>query len=282
MNSTKSLTLKPHQIEDLKKQYKHAQVSNTNEYIEAQFKVDGCTITIYTSHKVVFQGEEAEALTSIYQSKLEAQAGSDEVGTGDYFGPVVVVACALTEDILDQVKTYNLLDSKVLKDEDILKMAKSLKEIVPHSVLVLDNLKYNQIHEKHNLNAIKALLHNQAYNHLEKKVAMPKLAVVDQFTPESSYYRYLKDEKLIYKNLHFETKAESKYPAVACASILARAKFLEVMAKMNQHYDFDFPFGSGSHVDEAGIEFIKQHSFDKLKEVAKIHFKNTERLLQNK
>ncbi len=282
MNLTKTLTLTSDQIADLKRQYKHAQVPNTNQYIDAQFKVDDCTITIYTSKKVVFQGLEAESISSHYQAKLRPQAGSDEVGTGDYFGPVVVVACAITDEIIDQIKHLPLLDSKVLKDDEIRKIAKEAKDIVPHSVLVLDNLKYNQIHEKYNLNAIKALLHNQAYNHLSKKVKMPNLAVIDQFTPEASYYRYLKSEKMIYTKLHFETKAESKYPAVALASILARAKFLDVMDQMSEHYDFDFPLGSGAHVDEAGIEFVKQHSKEKLKEVSKLHFKNTDRIIKAK
>ena len=282
MNLVKSLTLSAEQIADLKKQYHHALVKNANPYVDAQFKVSDCVITIYTSKKVVFQGEEAEQIASHYQKKINAQAGSDEVGTGDYFGPVVVVACALTDEILDQVSAFNLLDSQVLKDDEIRKMAEKLKSFVPYSVLVVDNLTYNRIHDKQNMNAIKALLHNQAYCHLEKKVKMPTLAVVDQFTPENLYYKYLKDEKNIYRSLHFETKAESKYPAVACASILARAKFLEVMDKMNQHYNFDFPFGSGEKVDEAGKEFITQFSEEKLKEVAKIHFKNTQRILNAK
>ena len=40
------------------------------------------------------------------------QAGSDEVGTGDTFGPVVV-ACALIEDKdLELIKELNIKDSK--------------------------------------------------------------------------------------------------------------------------------------------------------------------------
>ncbi len=282
MNLTKSLSLSTQQIKDLKHHYRHAQVKNNNEYIDAQFKTDHCTITIYTSRKVVFQGEEAESIASIYAPKHSVQAGSDEVGTGDYFGPVVVVACAITEDIIDKLKDVPLLDSKVLKDEDIIKIAKQVKDFVPHSTLVVDNVTYNRIHQKHNLNAIKALLHNQAYVHLSKKVDIPRLAVVDQFTPEASYYRYIKDEKTIYNKLHFETKAESKYPAVALASILARAKFLEVMKQMNEHYQFDFPLGSGTQVDTKAQKFVDQFGSDKLNEVAKVHFKNTDKLQKTK
>lgn len=278
MNLTKTLTLTSQQIDALKKQYKHAAIINTHPYIEAQFKTDGCTISIYTSKKVVFQGEEAEIISSFYRSTLKPQAGSDEVGTGDYFGPVVVAACAITEASIPLLKDLKLLDSKVLEDSEIRILAKKAEKIVPYSVLVVDNITYNRIHKKHNLNAIKALLHNQAYLHLSQKTKLPPLCVVDQFTPEASYYRYLAEEKEIFNKLHFETKAESKYPAVALASIIARAKFLEVMDHLNELYDFDFPFGSGKQVDEAAKEFIKQHSKEKLKEVAKLHFKNSERL----
>lgn len=54
---------------------------------------------------------------------------------------------------------------------------------------------------------------------------LPSLSVVDQFVQEKSYYHYLEGQDNVVKDLHFETKAESKYLAVAAASVLARATF---------------------------------------------------------
>lgn len=281
MNLTKTLVLNADQINDLKRQYKQSIINSSNQNIDVQFKLSDCTITVYHSLKVVFQGKEAEIIASHYASyPLSEQAGSDEVGTGDYFGPVVVVACAIKEKDIPLLKDLKLLDSKVLDDQEIRKMAKIAEKIVPYSVLVVDNLTYNKIHKQHNLNAIKAKLHNQAYLHLSTKTQMPSLAVVDQFAPEALYYRYLSQEKEIFRSLHFETKAESKYPAVALASILARAKFLQVMDQLNEHYAFTFPLGSGEKVDQAAKQFVERYGQEKLNEVAKVHFKNTQRIIK--
>lgn len=279
MNETISLSLKPEQISALKKQYAHAFKESTHAYTSGQIHLNGCTLTLYTSNKVVFQGPEAFAISAPYRPTLKAHAGSDEVGTGDYFGPVVVVAAYVDEDMLAALSHLPITDSKQITDDMILKMAPEIMALVPHSALILENEKYNQIQGQNNLNAIKAKLHNQAYLHLKQRIhALPALCVIDQFTPESMYYKYLKDEKFVFRALHFETKAESKYPAVAIASILARYAFLKVWEKMEAKYDFTFPKGGGDLVNQAGLRFIEKYGESKLHEVAKVHFKNTEKI----
>lgn len=279
MNSTVSLVLNPSQIEDLKRQYKADQVPSSTAYVEAFFQVEGCSITLYTSHKALFQGPEAQSISIAYRSRFEAQAGSDEVGTGDYFGPVVVASVYVSEEAYQALNHLPITDSKQITDEQIRDMAPTILKHTQSSILVLENQKYNRVQGTHNLNAIKAKLHNQAYVHLKNKVGfLPSLCVVDQFTPEASYYRYLLGENEIVKGLHFETKAESKYFAVACASILARAKFLEVFDAMEKAYDFTFPKGASERVDQAAQAFCDRFGKERLREVAKVHFKNTERL----
>lgn len=279
MNSTISLELKPSQITEMIQHYKAFRVSNTIPYVEAFFQLEGCSITIYTSHKVVFQGPEAKSISSLYQTKIQAHAGSDEVGTGDYFGPVVVASVYLSDEAIANLAHLPITDSKQLTDDLIRELAPEIAKHTQSSILVLENRKYNEVHTSHNMNAIKAKLHNQAYIHLKKKVGfLPALCVVDQFTPEASYYRYLHNEKEIVGSLHFETKAESKYLAVACASILARARFLEVFDAMEKAYEFTFPKGAGETVDQAASLFCERFGLKRLNEVAKVHFKNTERL----
>ena len=206
------------------------------------------------------------------------QAGSDEVGTGDYFGPVVVCAAIVDENTDALLHSLGVRDSKQLKDEDILKIAPEIIAKVPHSLLVVDNKKYNAVHETNNLNAIKAKLHNQAYVHLNRKYGLPQLKVIDQFTPERSYYRYIQNEPMIIRNIHFETKAEDKYIAVGCASVIARYAFLKKMEEMDAKWNMHFAKGAGSNVDACAKQFVKQYGFDALENVAKLHFKNTEKL----
>jgi len=278
---TITLTLTEQQIEQLKNTF-HEQLVKAPAYAKYQLRVENCVITAYESKKVVFQGKDAEIYASAFQissSQNVLQAGSDEVGTGDYFGPVCVCACLLTPESYDKIQYLGLNDSKQLSDDMILETAPQLMKHVQYSLLILEPEKYNQIHPFNNLNQIKAKLHNQAYLHLEKKAGpLPELKVIDQFTPSSAYYRYLSTEPRIMTGLHFETKAESKYPAVACASMIARYAFLKTWENMEVKYGMTFHKGGGQKADESAMQFVKQHGFEQLNKVAKLHFKNTEKI----
>lgn len=282
--STHTILMNKKEIVALEHKLKDMEIKKTPPYALFQRKCSDCTITAYESGKVVFQGEGADFYAGSQKeqelvSSAYPESGSDEVGTGDYFGPVVVCATYVQEENLPLLKTLKIQDSKQLKDEDIIKIAPIIMKDLIYSLLILDNTKYNEIHQTANMNAIKAKLHNQAFLHLEKKVGNKlKRIIIDQFTPEKNYYHYLKEEKEVMRNIHFETKAENKYLSVACGSIIARYAFLQAMQLMNEKYDFDFPKGAGAHVDEAGMEFVKQYGWNMMMQVCKYHFKNSEKI----
>ena len=261
----------------------HDKISQrTLPYVKAQLILSDCTITIYTTNKVVFQGEGAAFYTHTLKPQFIAQAGSDEVGTGDVFGPVVVVACFVNLAHYEHLKEYPIQDSKKMTDALILDLGPLLMATLPHSLLILHNQKYNDIHQSDNMNAIKAKLHNQAYVHLDKKVLLSKVStlnIIDQFTPKRSYFTYLEGQTKIFTALHFETKAESKYFAVACASIIARTVFLKELQAMGEHYKTIFPKGASHQVDVFAEDFLHQHGLTTLKKVAKLHFKNIQNLI---
>ena len=285
------------QIEKLYQAWKEFEVK-TPPYALYQLKPENCTITAYTSRKVVFQGKDAEIYASAFLDEqvqknskpactvssdpaLTDHAGSDEVGTGDYFGPVCVCACAVRESDLRWLKELKVNDSKQITDEHIIKTAPLLMEKLDYSLLILPPAKYNRVHQQCNMNQIKAILHNQAYVHLRNKMGkLPSVCVVDQFTPEKSYYRYCSGQKEIQHGLHFETKAESRYPAVACASMIARYAFLKSWEAMEEQWNMTFIKGASDAVDRCAVQFIHTHGQDKLDQVAKIHFKNTEKALE--
>ena len=251
------------------------------DYTYYQIKTDSMTITAYTSGKVVFQGqdlswmEETESENNTYP-----QAGSDEVGTGDYFGPVVVAACIVSKEAAQKLSSLKIQDSKQIKDDQIRRLAPEIKAVCPHSILIVQNAKYNEVHQNHNMVDIKCRLHNQAYvNLVHKGYTLPDFIIIDQFVQKSSYYRYLKNEKEVIPNIHFETKAENKYLSVACASILARNAFLETWDALEAKYDFHFEKGAGSSVDVCAKSFIERFGQKELTKVAKMHFKNTAKAL---
>lgn len=207
---------------------------------------------------------------------LYLECGSDEVGTGDYFGPVIVCAACIGEEHIEGLRALGIKDSKAISDNKIRKFGKTLRETIPNSLLILDNRTYNEVHKDNNMVAIKAKLHNKAYVNLKNKLgSLPEKAVVDQFAEKAIYFNYLQDEKEVYENLQFETKAESKHLAVAVASVIARYTFLEIFDLMERHYNFTFPKGASTTVDVAISTFVDKFGKEELEKVAKLHFANT-------
>ena len=295
-NTTITLALTSQQAQLLYEklgEYKHPAPA----YARWQLRPENCVITCYTSGKTVFQGKDAQIYASPFmavskpENKVSAavtaqntaadifpQAGSDEVGTGDYFGPVCVCATIVDESTLPKVKELGVRDSKKLSDDDIRKIGPQLEQILPHSLLIVTPAKYNQVHEQYNINAIKALLHNQAYVNLKKKYGLPSFCMIDQFTPEKSYYRYIHGAREIQYGIHFQIKAEDKYPSVGAASVIARYAFLTTWDQMEQQWDMTFQKGAGAKVDECALAFVRKYGMEKLGQVAKLHFQNTRKL----
>ena len=288
MNNTITLKLKSIQEEQLFKTFSEFQTTPP-QYAKWQLKPENCVITCYTSGKTVFQGKDANVYAAAFmevQDEISTptttsrypQAGSDEVGTGDYFGPVCVCASYVTKDNVDFLVKLGVRDSKQMSDADMLKIGPLLMERIPHSLLIVPPQKYNQVHESNNLNAIKAKLHNQAYINLAKKIELPSFKIIDQFTPETSYYRYLKNEPQVIRGIHFETKAEDKYLSVAVGSIISRYGFLKTWEEMEKKYNMTLPKGSGDKVDIVAQAFVERYGLERLGEIAKLHFKNTEKI----
>ena len=288
MNNTITLKLKLVQEEQLFKTFSEFQTTPP-QYAKWQLKPENCVITCYTSGKTVFQGKDANVYAAAFMQGQDEipntattnqypQAGSDEVGTGDYFGPVCVCASYVTHDDVDFLIKLGVRDSKQMSDADMLKIGPLLMERIPHSLLIVLPQKYNRVHESNNLNAIKAKLHNQAYINLAKKIELPSFKIIDQFTPETSYYRYLKNEPQIIRGIHFETKAEDKYLSVAVGSIISRYGFLKTWEEMEKKYNMTLPKGSGDQVDIVAQAFVERYGLERLGEIAKLHFKNTEKI----
>lgn len=264
-------------------------------------KKDNCTITAYRSGKIMFQGagNEAEAkqwgtptanAAKTTKSKTSGPPlpsnissmsviGSDEVGKGDYFGPMTVVASYVNKEQIPLLQELGVKDSKNLTDPQIIKIAKDLLTFLPYSLLTLPNEKYNQLQASGMTQGkITAILHNQALNHLLDKLApeKPEAILVDQFAEAGIYYRHLQGQKIICReNVFFSTKAEGIHLAVAAASILARYAFLKAFDELSIKAGFTLPKGAGVKVDQAAARLIKQKGVGALNEFTKEHFANT-------
>lgn len=269
-------------------------------------KSNGCTITAYKSGKVMFQGSNCETEITKWEGNSAVPAaakkrptnqhnlpsnfsslaviGSDEVGTGDYFGPMTVVASFVEPSQFELLKELGVKDSKELNDEEICKIAKKITSVVTYSLLVLHNEKYNDMQEKgYNMNKLKAILHNQAIRNMINKLEGKHFdaILIDQFTPPNLYFGYLKGTKEVIRDkVQFATKAEGIHLSVAVSSILARYSFLQQMDLLSEKAGMTLPKGAGAKVDQAAAKFIRSKGFEALRSFTKLHFANTEKALK--
>ncbi len=214
----------------------------------------------------------------MYEELLESGLiGTDEAGKGDYFGPLVCAACYLNNDLYDILSTTGIRDSKKISNGKAKTVAIEIKRYCPHNVVVIGPEKYNQLYAKFkNLNRMLAWAHAKAIENMLEKVKAA-YALTDQFGNEKLVKDALQKEgKGI--NLLQIPKAEAN-PAVAAASVLARAEFLWRIERLSKEYDVDLHLGAGSPTDSSGRVFVARHGAEKLPMVAKYHFKNTKKVL---
>lgn len=210
---------------------------------------------------------------------VDDQIGSDEVGTGDFFGPICVCAAYVRKEDVTYLKKLGVTDSKKLSDEWIKEMTPRLLRKFSYSQVSLDNAKYNELVKKDiNMNEIKARLHNRVLLNLLKKHRNVKHVYVDKFVSESRYFAYASVDKEMVKNIVFKTKGESRFPSVALASVIARYSFIMKMTALGEKYKTTIPYGASAKVDAFAQSFVAKHGVDELKKAAKCNFENFKRL----
>ena len=290
------------EMKNIMKHYTPSKVVRNAPGVVFAAKTSDTSITAYKSGKVLFQGGGADREAARWGTAVNKPAnakpitkgdtlpsnlaelsvvGSDETGTGDFFGPVTVAACYVRADQLELVRELGVKDSKQLTDDLMRKIAPDLRATLIHSVLTLGNLKYNDIQGQGNTQGkIKALLHNQALKHVLRKMEeeKPDYILIDQFAQRGVYYNYLKAEpEIIRENVLLSTKAEGLHLAVAAASVIARVAFLEEMDKMSASAGVTLPKGAGPKVDEVAARILLKNGEEALKSLTKWHFANAEK-----
>ena len=209
----------------------------TPPYTVFQAKEADTMVTLYESGKAVFQGISADIDANMWMEmekhlnpnkKLEVKKvdnnpksknnrrivdnklyhctsiGSDEVGTGDYFGPIVVTATYVTKKDIPFLEQLGVRDSKKITDEHILKVVPEIIKQIPYSSMILSNEEYNHKYsDKINLNTIKAILHNKVLLDMSKQYKKHDYIVVDQFTePFSSETAHYLARRILTKAPH--------------------------------------------------------------------------------
>ena len=169
----------------------------TPPYALFQAEEGGTIITLYESGKVVFQGISADIDANMWKDQEKflnnrnideeikekdthkndksyyyySAIGSDEVGTGDYFGPIVVTATFVDKKDINFLEELRITDSKKMTDEKILRCAPIIMKKIPYATFTLSNKKFNELSSKgFNMNKIKAILHNKVLFELSNNI----------------------------------------------------------------------------------------------------------------
>ena len=271
-------------------------------YVVFQAEDNDTVITMYESGKVMFQGKSADVDSAMWlemdgvekqeknKDKIKeadrkyyecSSIGSDEVGTGDYFGPIVVTASFVRKEDIPFLEELGIKDSKKLTDEKILEIAPKVAKKITYKSIILTNKEYNERYHDNNMNKIKAIMHNKVlYQMVESTKESYDYIIVDEFAREARYYDYIKDSTEIQRGITFMTKAEDKNLAVACSSVISRYIFLKEFDKLADSLHVPLPKGAGPQVDTIGEEIVDKYGKEKLNEVAKLNFANTNRILK--
>ena len=268
-------------------------------YTSAAADGENCRICLYTSGKCVVQGKGAENFVLyvlepnvLKQARVgyddvvspeasEVHMGIDESGKGDFFGPLVIAAAYVNPEIVAEFRKMNVRDSKTITSDKVSEdMARNIMDILGRrfALVAVGPRAYNRLYASmSNVNRMLAWGHARAIeNLLEHTPECPK-AISDQFGPKRQIEQALlnKGRKI---TLIQRPKAESD-PAVAAASILARAGFLRALRALKEKYGQEFPKGASDQVRAAAVALIKKHGPSVLLDVAKCHFRTADVVL---
>lgn len=260
---------------------------------------EGAQIVLYTSGACVVQGKGAQDwVTFVLEPEVTAEArlgyeevldpdrfdphmGVDESGKGDFFGPIVISAAYVDPDIVPKLQALNVRDSKRITSDRVAEdMAKSIRGILGDrcTVITVGPRAYNRLYASmRSVNRLLAWGHARAIENVLERVPTCPRAISDQFGPREQILRALM-QKGRSIDLVTRTKAESD-PAVAAASILARAAFIKALRDIGAQHGVEIPKGASAQVREKAVEIVRAKGPEVLLDIAKCHFKTTDEVL---
>ncbi len=260
--------------------------SDPNPYLSWKLASMSITAMYYSSGKLVLQGKgDLSSILELVSSgkpsvgSYVAHVGADEVGKGDYFGPLVVCACFVPSESYATIVSAGAGDSKAISDVSILKIYNQVKDLVRYSVKVLEPSKFNSEYARvNNIAKVLANLHGENIRELVGELSSSSIdynfVMIDQFSANKGRLGDVM-KGIEFKQMH---KAESSDLPTAVASIIARRYFLTYMENMSLKFDFPFPKGASNVVD-SGRRFVEKYGRDELDSVAKVSFRTTAQVL---
>jgi ribonuclease HIII len=238
-------------------------------------------IVVYKSGKLVHNGSQVsrEIVDFILtrERSFDYLIGSDEVGKGEWYGPLVVTAVALRSNDVVKLRKIGVRDSKLLGKSEIERLTKEILALgVVYKNVVLMPETYNERYaefrkEGKSLNDFLAWAHATAIKDVLSLVSNESTKIkiiIDKFDVEKTDLR-LQRAKVKQPNIEViqSSKGDTELP-VSAASILAKHSFEERVDQLNEKFDVDLRNNAPESLDREKLHYL-----------AKTHFKNILKLL---
>lgn len=249
-------------------------------------KKKGISVTLYESGKLMVQGKEMGEFIEFYLEpeilksftfshpeeymQTHAHIGCDEAGKGDFFGPLCIAGVYGDKEVIKNLLSLGIKDTKKISDKKTLEFAKKIKESCTHHIVKIGPEKYNELYSKFkNLNSLLAWGHSAVSDELVKKTGCNQV-LIDKFASESLIKSAVTRKN---KNIELDLRTHAEDDMlVAAAAILARATFLNSLKTLGEPLGIELPKGASQKTSDAAISIVKKHGVETLKKLCKTHF----------
>lgn len=286
---TSQVRVTDHREIDYGTQYRLARgpdAANLNVYRTGKVSIDGKASELkdlLEGWRVANSGPKAGHPMSTMEGASEprasgvARVGIDEAGKGEYLGPLVVAGVRVSSGSQDrELREAGVRDSKDLSVAQARGISDRVKRIVGEENLRIIALEPRIYEERRdaagrNVNRLLGELDAEIIGELAVEV---EAVILDSFGPKAR--SYVEPHMPPGIRLDVRPRAEDD-TAVAAASILARAKYLEEMERLSERAGFELPRGS-THVLDAARRVYRERGMEGLRDVAKVHFATTQQV----
>ena len=221
-----------------------------------KFDVDkNLSPTIAEQTDLIISGSHSCIVMSPSDSKLRGIAGIDEAGRGPLIGPLVVCGAMFEQETMHDLNDLRVKDSKMLTPrrrtqllEPIKRLASKI-ELLSISASEIDRLRGQKV----NLNEIEV----RAFVSIAQALK-PSLLYLDAADVKAQRFGMAVSQRSGLSKLGCkvvsEHKADSKYPVVSAASIVAKVERDKAIKLLHEEYG---DFGSGYPSDPKTIKFVR-------------------------
>jgi ribonuclease HIII len=253
----------------------------TNQYELLRIKDGEIDIVVYKTGKLVHNNSTAskEIVNFILtrERSFDYLLGSDEVGKGEWYGPLVTTAVALVPEDIIRFREIGVRDSKTLSKKELEKLAGQIigSSTIHKSVILMPevyNERYREFEkEGKSLNDLLAWSHAAAIKDVLGIVSTTSQKIkiiIDKFDVEKTDLR-LERANIKQPNVEIiqSSKGDTEIP-VSVASILAKHEFEERVDQLCKQINIDLRNSSPEEIDRKTLPLV-----------SKTHFKNVSRLL---